>query len=127
MDKLVHFEIPADDLKRAKGFYKDIFGWKIEDVPNMDYTMLYTTEVDEKYMPKEKGVINGGMWKRERSNEGPVLVISVSSIDDYAEKIKKNGGEMLMSKQKVGDMGYYAKFTDPEGNIMGIWENIKEM
>ena len=30
MSGIVHFEIPADDMKRAKTFYSNLFGWKIE-------------------------------------------------------------------------------------------------
>ena len=66
MDKVVHFEIPVDDLKRAQNFYKIIFGWTIEPMPKMNYTILITVEVDEKFMPKEKGAINGGMMKRDK-------------------------------------------------------------
>ena len=126
MNKVVHFEIPADDLERAKGFYKDIFGWKVEDVPNMEYTMLYTTEVDDKMMAKEPGAINGGMWKREKGDDKPVLVINVASVDDYAKKIEEKSGKIIVPKMAVGDMGYYAKFSDPEGNVLGIWENMKK-
>ena len=27
MSRVVHFEIQADDLERAKSFYTDVFGW----------------------------------------------------------------------------------------------------
>jgi hypothetical protein len=27
---IVHFEIPADDVERARKFYSILFGWKIE-------------------------------------------------------------------------------------------------
>jgi predicted enzyme related to lactoylglutathione lyase len=30
MPTIVHFDIPADDPERAKKFYSDLFGWKIE-------------------------------------------------------------------------------------------------
>ena len=30
MPTIVHFEIPADDIERAKKFYNELFGWKIE-------------------------------------------------------------------------------------------------
>ena len=29
MGKVVHFEIPADDLDRAKSFYGTVFGWQL--------------------------------------------------------------------------------------------------
>lgn len=45
-NKVVHFEIPADDLDRAKKFYQSIFGWKIIDYPEMQYTIVQTVDVD---------------------------------------------------------------------------------
>ena len=36
MDKVIHFEIPVDDMKRAEGFYKKVFGWNVEFVPEMN-------------------------------------------------------------------------------------------
>lgn len=38
MDKVMHFEIPVDDMKRAQNFYKSIFGWHVESMPEMNYT-----------------------------------------------------------------------------------------
>ena len=29
---IVHFEIPADDVERARNFYSTLFGWKIEKI-----------------------------------------------------------------------------------------------
>ena len=77
MDKIVHFEIPVDDLARAKGFYGSIFGWQIDDVPDMDYTIVRTVGVDDRQMPKEPGAINGGMMQRSDETPSPVLTIEV--------------------------------------------------
>jgi predicted enzyme related to lactoylglutathione lyase len=57
--KVVHFEIPADDVERAKGFYGSIFGWQLDDVPGLDYTIVRTVDVDERQLPTEPGAING--------------------------------------------------------------------
>ena len=74
MKKVVHFEIPFENEKRAHKFYKENFGWNIIKVDGMPYWMVHTVEVDENQMPKESGAINGGMFKREAS-EKPFLVI----------------------------------------------------
>lgn len=124
MRPVVHFEIPAENLERAKKFYGDIFGWNIMDVPGVDYTMLTTIESDEQGFPKKPGAINGGMMKKEGSGLSPVIVIDVESIDEYIERVKKAGGEVVMEKVKVMDMGYNARIKDTEGNIIGLWENI---
>lgn len=127
MDKVVHFEVPFDDKERAMKFYKDVFGWGMQDMHEMNYTMVHTVEVDEKFMPKEPGAINGGMYKRDaQSARSPVIVISVSSVDEYIKKIEDAGGEVFRGKVRVGDMGFYAQVKDTEGNVIGIWETIKK-
>ena len=40
MPTIVHFEIPTDDSERAKKFYTDLFGWKIEKWPGTDDSQL---------------------------------------------------------------------------------------
>lgn len=125
MDKVVHFEIPYDDLDRVKKFYSGVFGWKINTIPEMNYNMVHTVEVDEKQMPKESGAINGGMYKRdEQSAKSPVIVINVKSVDEAVKKIKKAGGKITMEKRKVGEIGFYAQVRDTEGNVVGVWEMI---
>lgn len=128
MDKIVHFEIPADKLSRAQKFYKDIFGWHIEKWPgsDMEYYIVRTVEADKKGMPKTPGAINGGMMKRQVPNESPVLVINIPSVDSYLKKIEKSGGKTVFEKINVGGMGFYARFKDTEGNVIGIWEDIKK-
>ncbi len=126
MDKVVHFEIPADDMARAKKFYQDIFGWKLIDYPQMDYTIVQTVAVDKDNMPLETGVINGGITKRIPTEKNPVIIIDVPSIDDYAKKIAKAGGKVVVPRQEVMGMGLYARFADTEGNVIGIWETIKK-
>jgi len=124
MDKVVHFEIPADDVERAKKFYKKVFDWKMESFPDMEYTMIQTTAVDEKHMPTEPGAINGGMMKRQDPVKSPVITIAVQDIEETMKNVKKMGGESIRGKMQVGDMGYAAYFKDTEGNIIGLWQNI---
>ena len=125
MDKVVHFEIPADDMARAKKFYADVFAWQLTDVPDIGYTMVTTVATDEKQMPKESGAINGGMQKRDPTMPGPVLVINVANLDEALKKITAAGGKVVMPKMKVMDMGLYARVKDTEGNVIGVWQDLK--
>lgn len=125
MDKVVHFEIPADDLERARKFYQSVFGWKMDQFPGMEYILVGTTEVDENSMPKEPGAINGGMLKRQHPVTSPVITINVQNIDEALKKVKKIGGEVVRGKMQVGEMGHAAYFKDTEGNIIGLWQNIE--
>ncbi|OGK13877.1 glyoxalase [Candidatus Roizmanbacteria bacterium RIFCSPHIGHO2_02_FULL_37_15] len=129
MDKVVHFEIEADDLDRAQKFYQEIFGWEIQNVsaPGMEYRLINTVETDEKQMPKEAGAINGGLQKKTGQSKGVVIVIDVKSIDETLKKVQERGSKIVMPKTQVGDMGLYARVTDTEGNVIGIWEDVKKM
>lgn len=91
----------------------------------MDYYMVTTVETDEKQMPKEPGAINGGLMKRQVKGESPVIVVNVPSVDDYLKKVEEAGGKVVMPKMQVGDMGLYARVTDTEGNVIGIWQDLK--
>lgn len=125
MDKVVHFEVPYDELDRAKKFYSEVFGWEIHTMPEMNYNIVRTVEVDEQQMPKEKGAINGGMYKRdEESAKSPVIVISVKNIEESTGKIEKAGGKVFKPKVSIGQMGFYAQVIDTEGNIIGLWEDL---
>lgn len=126
MDKVVHFEIPADDLARAKKFYSSVFGWKLEDAEGIEYTMARTVAVDEKTrMPKESGAINGGMMKRSNDVRAPVVTINVDDIDKALQRVVKAGGKIVMEKQKVMDMGWNAYVKDSEGNVIGVWQSMR--
>ena len=110
MDKVVHFEIPADDEERAKAFYAMTFGWEINSVPQMHYHTVTTVKTDKGRMPIEGGAINGGMMKRTPEIKGPVITISVDNIDDALTKITRSGGQIVTEKTRVGDMGFSAYF-----------------
>lgn len=118
----MHFEIPADDMKRAKKFYASVFGWKLTDVPEMSYVIVTTVDSNEKGAPKEPGAINGGMMMRDKTAKAPVVVVGVKSVDDTIKKTTRGDGKVVMKKTKVGDMGFYARVTDSEGNVIGIWQ-----
>lgn len=124
MNKVVHFEIPADDLKRADDFYKTVFGWGIQVFPTEggEYHMATTTPINDKQMPKEPGAINGGIVERGKIAQSPVLYLAVDNIDAYLKKIEANGGEIVLQKKDVPGMGAYAQVKDTEGNVIGLWE-----
>jgi predicted enzyme related to lactoylglutathione lyase len=121
--RVVHFEIPADDVSRAREFYQTAFGWDLNPIPEVDYTMVNTTPTNEQGMPSDPGAINGGMLKREPPVTSPVITIDVEDIDKALEQIGALGGSTVQPKQSVMDMGFAAYFKDSEGNLMGLWQS----
>ena len=127
MRKVVHFEIPAEDLERAKGFYASIFGWQLHTMPMAggEYATVVTTPVDEQtQMPTEPGAINGGMMQRDDRTPAPVITIDVGAIDDALTEIESAGGTTVTPRTAIPGMGAFAYFKDPEGNVLGLWETI---
>jgi predicted enzyme related to lactoylglutathione lyase len=122
MRSVVHFEIPADDVARAKEFYRSVFDWQLQDMPEMNYTILRTTDVDENQMPTTAGAINGGLMQRSQETPTPVLTIDVESIDQALKQVEASGGRTVRARTEIPGMGAYAYFTDPEGNTLGLWE-----
>ena len=120
--RVVHFEIPFDDGDRARSFYREAFGWQLMDVPGMSYT-LATTGPTAEQGATEPGFINGGMLRRQNPNDTPIMVIEVDDIDVALATIESLGGQTLLGRQQVGEMGWAAYFKDVEGNSMGLWQS----
>ena len=123
MNPLTHFEIQADDIARAKDFYEKVFGWEItkwDDGEGAEYWNI-------KARDKGQVGLNGGLMKRMEPLTGMgfrsfVCSIEVPSVDDYIEKVKDNGGKVVVDKMEVGKMGWMAYCLDTEGNQFGLFE-----
>jgi predicted enzyme related to lactoylglutathione lyase len=119
--RVVHFEVPFDDADRARSFYRDVFDWQIQPVPELNYNMVSTGPTGDQG-PTEPGYIGGGMMARQAPVTTPVITLHVEDIDATVVAIEKHGGAAVGEKMPVGNMGFAAYFTDSEGNLMGLWQ-----
>ena len=114
--KIVWFEIPADDPKRAKKFYGSLFGWKVQPFPGMtDYWHIDTGGGDE--------TPDGGLMVRKHPGQPITNYMAVSSLDKSAAKVKKLGGTICKPKTAVPKMGYFVICQDTEDNMFALWES----
>ncbi len=121
---IIHFEIPANDLEKIKGFYEQVFGWKIIQAAGpIEYWVIQTVPVDTRGMLLRPGV-NGGMYKRQLPESKPINYYSVESISDFLDKIVKLGGKVTQPKQEVPEVGWIAAAEDPEGNAFALIEPL---
>jgi uncharacterized protein len=124
--RVVHFEIPFDDGDRARNFYAEAFGWQVQPMPGMDYTLVLSGPSGDAG-PTEAGFINGGMLDRSSAPaSGPTIAVDVESIDDTLQTVAKLGGATVLGKTPVGEMGFTAYVRDPEGNVIGLWETARQ-
>ena len=123
----IHFEVQADDAARAKKFYENALGWKIEKsgMPGvgMDYWTVETAPKDS----KEPG-INGGIYQRKdnpmRKLNSFDCTILVDDMDKVLAAIKANGGTVQpwegKEKWEMKGLGWFSRATDTEGNTFGL-------
>jgi uncharacterized protein len=122
MNRVIHFEIQADDVERAKAFYQKALGWKITQMMTaeqggMDYWGVETGE----------GVgINGGLYQRPQNNEEKFYLydctVQVEDIDKAVQLVKANGGIITKEKDEIPGVGWFAGAKDTEGNRFGLMQ-----
>ncbi|MBT7902713.1 VOC family protein [Candidatus Woesearchaeota archaeon] len=119
MNKITHFEIPADNMERAKSFYEQVFDWKINKWEgSVEYWCIK--------MGQGKDCLSGGLMSRKQGiGKHPINTIEVISIDEFLKKIELKGGEIITPKMTIDKIGFIAYFKDTEGNVMGILEKNK--
>jgi hypothetical protein len=118
MGRVVHFEIHASDLDRAEHFYRDVFGWDVQkfDGP-MDYRLVNTG-------PNTDPGIDGAIVERRGSSDGDAVIafvctIHVDDIEATEQRVKDCGGEQVVDRHEIPDVGQLSYFKDTEGNIFG--------
>jgi uncharacterized protein len=115
---IVHVEISANDLQAASKFYGELFGWKIEHIPEMNYATFETGE----------GEVGGGLNPITDSNPAGTVAVYVNT-DDIEASLKKAeslGGKTVFPKTEIPGMGWFGLFSDPTGNVLGLYTTMRE-
>ena len=116
MPRVVHFEIPADDTRRALEFYKEVFGWNADKWGGpMEYYLLSTKKEGEEG-------IDGAIMPRDETSPHIVNILDVPSVDEFMERVVAHGGKLMSPKIPVPGVGWVVYVSDTEGNLMGMME-----
>lgn len=115
-NRVVHFEIPCDNPEKTIEFFKNVFGWNFQQFGDEGYWLAITGD------EKEPG-INGGIMKKRDPKQPVVNSIGVDNLDESAKKIEATGGKIVVPKMAIPTVGWLAYFTDPDGNIHGLYQN----
>lgn len=115
-NKLTHFAIHIDDIERAKKFYDGVFEWGFNSYGQDDFLQI-------KAGKSENAELIGALQSRKYSPVPEKIIgfectIAVENLDETTERVKNNGGEILMEKTIIPYVGYIAKFLDTEGNLI---------
>jgi predicted enzyme related to lactoylglutathione lyase len=116
---VVHFEVAAKDADAQREFYTSLFGWGTTVYEDADYTMFQTTDDDA----DGHNGINGGLMQHPQGASHLTVYIEVDDVDAYVAKATEHGATTVMPPMDIpGDRGRIALFTDPEGNVVGLYK-----
>jgi len=110
---VVHFEICAKDLGKARDFYGKLFNWDLQHDEAMNYTMINVGE----------GGIGGGIMQAEEG-KFPAYVAFYVQVDDLEASVKKAeelGATIIVPPTPIPNIGRFAMFNDLDGNMIGLW------
>ena len=115
-NKLTHFAIHIHDIERAKSFYDGVFDWGFNSNGQNDFLQIKADKT-------ENGELIGALQSRKYSPVPEKIIglecsVGVENIDEIIEKVKNNGGKILMPKTPIPYVGWIAKFLDTEGNLI---------
>src|SRR2546422_1006303 len=110
---VVHVEFHVKEPKKLEKFYGAVFGWKFQEVPGMDYSLFQAASGPGGGV----GGLQPGNWQ-----SGVINYLSVPSVDEYQEKVKKAGGKIIVPKAEVMGQGWFAVFEDPSGTRLALWQ-----
>ena len=128
MNRVIHFEIQADNIERATKFYEKALGWKIKQAMKkedggMNYWLIKTGESGPG--------IDGGLYERPAKSEDRFFVydctIAVDDIDKAIVAVKANGGEITREKMEMPKVGWFASAKDTEGNRFALMQASPDM
>lgn len=107
---VVHFEIYGKDRETLAKFYGDLFGWKLESQPELQYVSIDTFS---------GAGINGGFATNE-SGLQIIFYIEVPDIQASLDKIESLGGKTVAPPVEIPNVVTFAQFSDPHGNVVGL-------
>jgi predicted enzyme related to lactoylglutathione lyase len=121
--RVVHFELPVDDLDRAQRFYEAVFDWRIRTEADLGYTTATTGPTHDDGPLLVPGFVNGGLVLREEAaSDAALVVVDVADIDATLDHVEAAGGKPRSGRRAVGAMGWAAVVEDSEGNVLGLWQ-----
>lgn len=113
MPRPIHFEIPSDDIGRARRFYGEAFGWEFSRWGGpMEYWMAKTG-------PVGTPGIDGGIAPRQPGS-ALSLTLDVADLGAFSAKVEKTGGTIVVPKMAIAGVGWLVYFSDPDGNVLGM-------
>jgi len=108
-------ELHAGNVDKAWEFYSGLFGWKKEQAMDMGAMGVY--QIFSMGGPPE-----GGMMTKTPQTPHPfwLFYFNVEAIDAAAERVKTNGGKILMGPSEVPGGSWIVNCLDPQNAAFAL-------
>lgn len=111
---VIHFEIGVRDKNKSSAFYGELFDWKIADMMNVKM-------IDTGAGTGIQGHINA---LGHEPHHYTIFYVEVDDVQKYLDRAVQLGGRVCVPVMEVPGAGWFAWFTDPDGNSIGLWKNV---
>ena len=111
------FEIPTNDIQRAKKFYEGVFKVTLEKLNMPEIEMHMFPGHEDHY-----GAMGALVYNKDikPSMDGSTVYFYCKNLDDEISRIEQYGGKVLVPKTDIGENGFIAHFVDTEGNKVAL-------
>lgn len=114
-------EIRTHDIDLTAAFYESLFDWKVNRRETAGGAAVWIFDTGDQ--PRLENLRRGGIWLRPPGDPlGLVVYILVNDIESTLNRIIEFGGKVVTQKAPVG-AGYAAYFTDPNGNLLALYQD----
>ncbi len=118
--ELVHFDIVVNDVDKAVSFYRAVMGWAIEKYEGEGMGDMVYWEV--KTDPNDDKAVQGGVGEKMMPEQTNINYYTADGgIEAFKQRVRDNGGTVMMEKMPVPKFGWFSVCMDPEGNPFSGW------
>jgi uncharacterized protein len=116
----VHIELSAKDREASGKFYNELFGWKIQQIPEMNYATFMTGDSEHE--------LGGGLNPVSAESPAGTIIVYIGTDDIKASlnQVEKLGGKVLSQPMPIPGVGLFAFFKDPTGNTLALLEGHED-
>ena len=113
---VAHIEIPTVNAGETGAFYGDVFDWQIE------------TNLEHNYVTFQSEGVRGGFVGPEAPTYKPdrlLVYLTSEDIDATLATVEAHGGKTVLPKTEIPHVGWWAVFSDPAGNHLGLFTSTR--
>ena len=116
---VTHFEVMAQDRKKAIAFFSELFGWKVDTDNPIGYGVIAHSD---NYSKGGIGIGGGIFGDMPPGQDGVTFYVVVDDVESTLQQVEKLGGQRLMGPDSTEGGPTFGHLLDPEGHWIGLFQ-----